>query len=70
MTARREASAPPDLPGYEYVRVLGLGGFADVFLYRQHLPRRDVAVKVLLAGSLDDEVGPPPACINPASACG
>ncbi|MBO3086843.1 serine/threonine-protein kinase [Cellulomonas dongxiuzhuiae] len=56
MTARREASAPPDLPGYEYVRVLGLGGFADVFLYRQHLPRRDVAVKVLLAGSLDDDV--------------
>ncbi|MCC2336630.1 serine/threonine-protein kinase [Cellulomonas wangsupingiae] len=56
MTARREASAPPDLPGYEYVRVLGLGGFADVFLYRQHLPRREVAVKVLLAGSLDDEV--------------
>ena len=56
MTARREASAPPDLPGLEYVRVLGLGGFADVFLYRQQLPRRDVAVKVLLAGSLDDEV--------------
>ncbi|MCC2313367.1 serine/threonine-protein kinase [Cellulomonas xiejunii] len=56
MTARREASAPPDLPGYEYVRVLGLGGFADVFLYRQHLPRRDVAVKVLLAGSLDHDV--------------
>lgn len=56
MTARREASAPPDLPGYEYVRVLGLGGFADVFLYRQHLPRREVAVKVLLAGSLDDDV--------------
>lgn len=56
MTARREASAPPDLPGYEYVRVLGLGGFADVFLYRQHMPRREVAVKVLLAGSLDDDV--------------
>ncbi|UCN16057.1 serine/threonine-protein kinase [Cellulomonas iranensis] len=56
MTARREASAPPDLPGYEHVRVLGLGGFADVFLYHQHLPSRDVAVKVLLAGSLDDDV--------------
>jgi len=56
VTARREASPPPELPGYEYVRVLGLGGFADVFLYRQHLPRRDVAVKVLLAGSLDDDV--------------
>ena len=56
MTARREASAPPTLPGYEHLRTLGLGGFADVFLYRQDLPRRDVAVKVLLAGSLDDEV--------------
>ncbi|GEL94736.1 serine/threonine-protein kinase [Cellulomonas composti] len=55
MTARREASAPPVLPGYEPVRTLGLGGFADVFLYRQDLPRREVAVKVLLAGSLDDE---------------
>jgi len=56
VTARREASAPPRLPGYEYQRVLGLGGFADVFLYQQDLPRREVAVKVLLAGSLDDEV--------------
>ncbi|GEA81153.1 serine/threonine-protein kinase [Cellulomonas uda] len=56
MTARREASAPPTLPGYAHVRTLGLGGFADVFLYRQDLPRREVAVKVLLAGSLDDEV--------------
>ena len=56
MTARREASTPPQLPGYEPVRVLGLGGFADVFLYEQQLPRREVAVKVLLAGSLDDDV--------------
>jgi serine/threonine protein kinase len=56
VTARREASTPPRLPGYEYLRVLGLGGFADVFLYQQELPRREVAVKVLLAGSLDDEV--------------
>jgi serine/threonine protein kinase len=35
---------------------VGLGGFADVFLYRQHLPARDVAVKVLLAPTLDDEL--------------
>ena len=56
MTARREASTPPQLPGYEPVRVLGLGGFADVFLYEQQLPRREVAVKVLLAGSLDGDV--------------
>jgi serine/threonine protein kinase len=56
VTARREASTPPRLPGYEYLRVLGLGGFADVFLYQQELPRREVAVKVLLAGSLDDDL--------------
>jgi len=56
VTARREASSPPSLPGYEYVRVLGFGGFADVFLFHQDLPRRDVAVKVLLANRLDDEV--------------
>ncbi len=52
----REASKPPLLPGFDYVRVLGVGGFADVFLYRQHLPNRLVAVKVLLATGLDDAV--------------
>jgi eukaryotic-like serine/threonine-protein kinase len=52
VTARREASAPPRIAGHRYVRVLGLGGFADVFLYEQDMPRRAVAVKVLLAGSL------------------
>jgi serine/threonine protein kinase len=45
---RRPASTPPQLPGYEYTRLLGSGGFSDVFLYEQHLPRRSVAVKVLL----------------------
>ncbi|HEY5554955.1 MAG TPA: serine/threonine-protein kinase, partial [Cellulomonas sp.] len=52
MTARREASAPPRIAAHRFVRVLGLGGFADVFLYEQDMPRRAVAVKVLLAGSL------------------
>jgi eukaryotic-like serine/threonine-protein kinase len=56
VTARREPSPPPRLPGCDHVRLLGLGGFADVFLYHQDLPSRDVAVKVLLAGSLDDDV--------------
>ncbi len=56
MTATREASRPPQLPGFTYVRSLGVGGFADVFLYRQHLPSRLVAVKVLLPGRLSDEV--------------
>lgn len=40
-------TAPPDLPGYDYVRELGRGGFADVYLFRQRLPSREVAIKVL-----------------------
>ena len=31
------------------MHVLGSGGFADVFLYEQQMPKRRVAVKVLLA---------------------
>ena len=45
----RPPSAPPDLPGFTYVDALGTGGFADVFLYEQQMPKRRVAVKVLLA---------------------
>lgn len=36
----------PVLPGYQWIRPLGSGGFADVYLCRQELPSRDVAVKV------------------------
>lgn len=56
MSARRAPSAPPSIPGFSHVRLLGMGGFADVFLYEQQMPRRTVAVKVLLAGSLSEEV--------------
>lgn len=45
--AQRLPSSPPILPGLDYVRPLGSGGFADVFLYQQDMPRRAVAVKVL-----------------------
>ena len=45
----RPPSAPPELPGFTYLQALGTGGFADVFLYEQQLPKRRVAVKVLLA---------------------
>ncbi|NTW40592.1 MAG: serine/threonine protein kinase [Cellulomonadaceae bacterium] len=37
-----------------YVRPLGSGGFADVYLYEQDLPRRVVAVKVLSGELLDN----------------
>lgn len=52
--ARRVAAQPPVLPGYNYVRPLGSGGFADVYLYEQDMPRRVVAVKVLI----DDAINP------------
>ena len=31
--AGRLPSTPPALPGFSYLRLLGSGGFADVFLY-------------------------------------
>jgi len=53
---RRLPSAPPLLPGLDYVRPLGSGGFADVFLYQQDMPRRAVAVKVLPANEHDPDL--------------
>ncbi len=52
----RLPSTPPGLSGFTYVRPLGAGGFADVFLFEQNLPRRPVAVKVLLEDVVDDNV--------------
>lgn len=49
MSGKRPPAPPPALAGFTYVEVLGSGGFADVYLYEQQLPRRRVAVKVLLA---------------------
>lgn len=54
--SRRLPSQPPVLPGFSYVRVLGSGGFADVFLYEQNMPRRQVAVKVMLSEVVNDQV--------------
>lgn len=48
----RRTSVPPQLPGYTFLKVLGSGGFSDVFLYEQALPKRRVAVKVLLVEEL------------------
>lgn len=53
---RRLPSTPPNLPGFAFIRVLGSGGFADVFLYEQNMPRRLVAVKVLLAEVVNDDL--------------
>ncbi|MCB1272892.1 MAG: serine/threonine protein kinase [Leucobacter sp.] len=46
MTEKR-LPPPPRLAGFDYIRPLGAGGFAAVYLYEQDLPRRPVAVKVL-----------------------
>ncbi|GAA1689156.1 hypothetical protein GCM10009792_06670 [Microcella alkalica] len=54
--ARRRPSEPPILPGFTHIRLLGSGGFADVFLYEQNMPRRQVAVKVMLADVVTENV--------------
>ncbi len=54
--ARRLPSQPPVLPGFSHVHILGSGGFADVFLYEQNMPRRQVAVKVMLSEIVNDHI--------------
>jgi serine/threonine protein kinase len=54
--ARRLPSQPPVLPGFSHMHILGSGGFADVFLYEQNMPRRQVAVKVMLSEIVNDQV--------------
>lgn len=56
MNSRREPSSPPLIVGFEPVRFLGMGGFADVFVYRQQMPAREVAVKVLSSQKINEEV--------------
>lgn len=45
---------PPALDGYDVLELIGSGGFADVYLYEQRMPRRRVAVKVLSLPALDE----------------
>ena len=45
----------PELPGYRFERLLGSGGYSDVYLYRQQLPSRPVAVKVLRSSGLPED---------------
>ena len=46
--------APPDLPGYRFIKHIGAGGNAQVYLYEQDLPHRKVAVKVLNESALSE----------------
>ncbi|KGN31174.1 serine/threonine protein kinase [Knoellia sinensis KCTC 19936] len=45
--SRTAPSTAPEIPGLVYRQPLGSGGYADVFLYEQQMPRMPVAVKVL-----------------------
>ena len=47
--------APPEIAGLSFQGALGAGGFADVYLYRQAVLNRLVAVKVLRATGVTDE---------------
>ena len=51
MAARLREPVGPHLEGAEFIRFLGAGGFADVFLYRQDMPRREGAVNVIRSGA-------------------
>ena len=53
-TAGRMAQ-PPELPGLLYIAPLGSGGYSDVYLYEQQMPRMKVAVKVLAAHGLAEQ---------------
>lgn len=46
--ASRLPIMPPEISGLNYIAPLGRGGFADVFLYKQSMPSREVAVKVFV----------------------
>lgn len=45
----RKPSSPPRIDGYEAFELIGSGGYADVFLYRQVSPDQKVAIKVMTA---------------------
>lgn len=51
-----QSATAPEIPGYEYLETLGSGGFADVYVYEQAMPRRRVAIKVLRPERVTDEV--------------
>ncbi|HEX3483374.1 MAG TPA: protein kinase [Kofleriaceae bacterium] len=48
--ARRELCPPEQPQGYDLGEQLGRGGMGVVYRARQHNPRREVALKKLLAG--------------------
>jgi serine/threonine protein kinase len=55
VSAHPSPAVAPALPGYRSDRLLGSGGFADVFLYEQTETQAFVAVKVLRASALSPQ---------------
>lgn len=55
MSSSPDPAPAPQIDGYEYRRVLGVGGFSTVYLYEQLRPRREVAIKVLTSAALTPE---------------
>ena len=53
--ARRSHTPPPKLHDFHFVSYLGSGGFSDVYVYEEQLPKRLVAIKVLSKKSLRGE---------------
>ena len=51
---RRSHTAPPTLDDFHFVSYLGSGGFSDVYLYEEQLPKRLVAIKVLSRTALGE----------------
>lgn len=55
MSQPRPPAPPPTIEGFTFVKLLGSGGFSDVFLYEREFPRQKVAVKVLVPDAVDEE---------------
>ena len=55
MSAGRRPATPPKIPNARYLSYLGSGGFADVYLYDQQIPHREVAIKVLRRGVTEQQ---------------
>jgi serine/threonine protein kinase len=49
-------ATPPEIAGLTFLRPLGTGGYSEVYLYEQAMPKRQVAVKVLRDTGLTESV--------------
>lgn len=54
--SENSTESPPEIAGLEYASPLGSGGYSEVYLYTQAMPRRNVAVKVLRNTGLTDAI--------------